>query len=123
MVGVRSNGTDMSFGTPPELAREIIEMRKGKARLEEMSEFDRQLVGADKAKHLIIPMNDVYNLRRIAAVLQQLAADFDALSRRHDIRARSIIMEAQAFIDHANRDIRVISGKLKPMERAEADEH
>lgn len=98
-------------------------MRKGKTRIEEMSKFDRELVGADKAKHIIVPMNDVYNLRRFAGVLHSLASDFENLSRRHDIKARTIILEAQAVIDHANREIRIISGKLKPMERAEAEEH
>lgn len=96
------------------------EMRKGKDRLEEMTQFDRNICGADTAKHLVIPMCDVYNLRRIAGLLHGLAADLDQLSRRGDMRARSIILETRDAIDSANKRIREMTGKgkrLKPWER------
>lgn len=73
---------------------------------EEMNEIDRIICGADQAKHLIIPMSDVYNLRRIAEVLRSVASDLDFLSRRTDIKARTIILETRAIVDDANRQIR-----------------
>jgi hypothetical protein len=88
-------------------------MRKGKARLEEMSEMDRAICGADTAKHLIIPMCDIYNLRRIAGLLHGLASDLDNLSRRADLRARTIILEVRAEIDSCNKRIREMTGKGK----------
>lgn len=93
--------------------QEAIEMRKGKARLEEMSELDRSICGADQAKHLIIPMSDVYNLRRIAGILHGLAADLDNLSRVTNVKARTIILETRAHIDDANKRIREMTGKGK----------
>lgn len=88
-------------------------MRKGKARLEEMSDMDKAICGAGTAKHLIIPMCDVYNLRRIAGLLNGLAASFDQLSRRHDLRARTIILEVRAECDDFNRRAREMTGKGK----------
>lgn len=99
---------------------EVELMRKGKARLEEMSQLDRDICGADIAKHLVIPMADVYNLRRIAGLLHGLAADLDILSRRHDYTARTIILETRAAIDCTNRRIKEMTGKgkrKKPWER------
>lgn len=92
---------------------EVMAMRKGKARLEEMSEMDRAICGADTAKHIIIPMCDVYNFRRIADLLRGFSASLDVLSRRHDRRARSIILEVRADIDELNRGIREMTGKGK----------
>jgi len=102
---------------------EIDAMRKGRQRLEEMSQSDRELCGADQAKHLIIPMSDVYNLRRIAGILNGLAASFDTLSRRHDIKARSIILEVRAEIDDANRRIREMTGKGKRQKPWQKDDY
>lgn len=89
------------------------DMRKGKARLEEMTQFDRDICRADQAKHLVIPLCDIYNLRRIAGILNGLAADFDVLSRRKDMRARTIVLETRSVIDDANRRIREMTGKGK----------
>src|SRR6266851_3008792 len=92
---------------------EVEEMRKGRKRLEEMSQFDRDICGADQAKHLIIPMADVYNLRRIAGLMHGLASDLDVLSRRQDYTARTIILETRAAIDGCNRRIKEFTGKGK----------
>lgn len=88
-------------------------MRKGKVKLEEMNEFDRMICGADSAKHLIIPMDSVYNLRRIADIIRSLCADLDMLSRRTDYTARTAILETRALIDDTNARIRELSGKGK----------
>lgn len=100
---------------------EIDLMRRGKARLEEMSKMDRDICGADTAKYLVIPMCDVYNLRRIAGLLNGLAASFDVLSRRHDLRARTIILEVRAEIDDCNRRIKEMTGKGKRNKRRRND--
>lgn len=80
-------------------------------RSEEMSELDRSICGADTAKHIIIPMNDVINLRRCAGLLHELASNIDAITRRHDYAARTIILEVRSEIDSINQRIRDTIGK------------
>jgi hypothetical protein len=89
-----------------------MEMRKGKKRLDEMTELDRDIAGR-AAKHLVLPMMDVYNLRRVAGILNGLAADFDMISRRHDISARLIILSVRDAVDQANTRIKEMTGKGK----------
>lgn len=99
---------------------EVMAMKRGEKRLEEMSQLDRDICGADQAKHIIIPLCDVFNLRRISGILHGLASDLDGLSRRHDLQARTIILETRAHIDSANRRIKEMTGKgkrKKPWER------
>lgn len=82
-------------------------------RLDEMSERDRDIAGAYGYKHLMIPMADVYNLRRIAGILHGLATDMDVLSRSTTMRPRTIIMETRMLVDDANRRVREMTGKGK----------
>jgi hypothetical protein len=102
---------------------EVMAMKNGQRDpFEEMSQMDRDIAGADTAKHLVIPMCDIYNLRRVAGLLHGLAADLDVLSRRHDVRARTLILETRALIDETNRRIRDMTGKgkrKKPWQRVE----
>lgn len=92
---------------------ERLKTEKALDRFQEMSEMDRAICGADQAKHLIIPMSDVYNLRRIAGILHGLATRLDDLSRRQNRTARSVILEVRAEIDDANANIRQMAGKGK----------
>lgn len=100
---------------------EALAMKKGEARLEEMSQMDRDICGADSAKHIIIPMGaDLWNLRRIADLIQGFGADVAFLTRRQDARQRAIILELRARIDELNRRIKEMTGKgkrKKPWER------
>jgi len=80
-------------------------------RSEEMSQIDRDICGADQAKHIIIPMNDVINLRRCAGLLRELALNIEAITRRQDYAARTIILEVRSEIDGINRRIRDTIGK------------
>lgn len=91
---------------------EVMEMRKGQKRLEEMTELDHDIAGRS-AKHLVLPMMDVYNLRRVAGILNGLAADFEAMSRRHDISPRLIILSVRDAVDQANTRIKEMVGKGK----------
>ena len=103
---------DMVFGTPDALAKEISDMRKGKKQIEEMSRFDRELVGADRNKHLVIPLGaGTHSFRRIAAMLNQLAADLDMLSRNMALTPRQAVLDARDAIDTANRQMREMIGK------------
>ena len=100
------------------LPEDLEAMRKSRLKMEEMSQVDREICAADTPTHLVIPMNDIYNLRRIADLLRGLASDFDVLSRRHDIRPRSIIMDARAAVRYANKRIREMKeGYRHPWER------
>ena len=101
-------------------------MRRGKVRVEEMSELDKSICGANTAKHLIIPMADVYNLRRIAGILHGLASDLDMLSRQSTWPARTIILETRARMDEANAEIKKMTGKgkrPKPWDEESNDPH
>jgi hypothetical protein len=91
---------------------EVIAMRKGQKRLDEMTELDKDIAGRTGAR-LQIPPTDVYNLRRIAGLLHGLAADLDMLSRRSDLRARTVILEMRACVADVNRRINEITGNEK----------
>ena len=91
---------------------EVIAMRKGQKRLDEMTELDKDIVGRTGAR-LHIPPTDVYNLRRIAGLLHGLAADLDMLSGRSDLRARTVILEMRACVGDVNRRINEMTGKGK----------
>jgi hypothetical protein len=84
---------------------------------EEMSELDRSICGADTTKHIILPMNDVINLRRCAGLLHDLATNIDNLTRRQNYTARTIILEVRTEIDDVNRRIRETIGKGKRRRR------
>lgn len=86
-------------------------------RLEEMSQMDKDICGANTAKHIILPMNDVINLRRCAGLLHELASNIDNITRRQNYTARSIILEIRMEIDHINQRIRDTIGKGKRRRR------
>jgi hypothetical protein len=99
-------------------------MRKGKKQIEEMSQFDRELVGADRSRHLVIPMGQgAFSFRRIAGVLHELASDLDTLSRRTDMSARSIVLHVQDSVTRANYRIKEMAGKGKTLKRHEKDNY
>ena len=98
-----------TYGSTPE---EVLQMRKGKKLYDELSELDKDIVGRSGAR-IHIPPTDVYNLRRIAGLLNGLAADLDVLSRRTDMRARTILLEMRASVADVNKRINEISGKGK----------
>lgn len=111
---------DMTFGTPAELAAELAAMKKGKKQIEEMSQFDRELVGADRNKHVVVPMGGgIYSFRRIAALLNQLAGELEMLSRRTNISPREAVLYAQEHINETNRELRRLVGKGQSMKDQE----
>ena len=91
---------------------EVIAMRKGQKALEEMTDLDKDIAGRTGAR-LHIPPTDVYNLRRIAGPLHGLAADLDMLSRRTDMRARTVMLEMRACVSDVNRRINEMTGNEK----------
>lgn len=91
---------------------EVIAMRKGQMALDEMTELDKDIVGRTGAR-IHIPPTDVYNLRRIAGLLHGLAADIDVLSRRTDMRARTIMLEMRASVADVNGRINDMTGNEK----------
>lgn len=92
--------------------REIVDMRRSKKLFDEMSNLDKLVTGTG-GKHLVLPMMDIYNLRRVAGILNGLAAEFDMLSRRTDLTARLIVLSTQDAVNDANRRIREMTGKGK----------
>lgn len=78
---------------------------------DELTDFDRTVVGAFGSKNLRIPMTSAVNLRRIADIMHGLATELDRISRRGDLSARSIILEAHFLVDMANKSIRELPGK------------
>src|SRR5258708_34465043 len=83
---------------------EVIAMRKGQKRLDEMTELDKDIAGRTGAR-LHIPPTDVYNLRRIAGLLHGLAADLDMLSGRPDLRARTVLLDMRACVGDVIRRV------------------
>lgn len=86
-------------------------------RLEEMSQMDKDICGADTTKHIILPMNDVINLRRCASLMHELATNIDNITRRQHYTARTIILEVRMEIDMMNQRIRETIGKGKRRRR------
>ena len=78
---------------------------------DEMTPFDREVVGAFGSKNLRIPMTSAVNLRRVADIMRGLAGELEILSRRGDLSARFIILAAKQCIDEANEKIRELPGR------------
>jgi hypothetical protein len=78
----------------------------------DLSPLDRKIIGGTE-KHLILPLDDIYNVRRIIAIGHQLMTDLEMLSRRTDLSDRLIFLSLQDAVDTANREIRKICGKRK----------
>lgn len=78
---------------------------------EDLTDFDRTLLGEFTCKNLRIPLESAVNLRRVADIMHGLATELDRLSRRGDMSARSILIETQWLINRANRKIRTLPGK------------
>lgn len=78
---------------------------------EEMTDFDRAVVGAFGSKNLRIPMTSAVNLRRVADIMRGLATDLERLSKRGDLAARTIILEAGWCVNQANAKIRALPGR------------
>jgi hypothetical protein len=80
---------------------------------DENDAIGRMMVG--QWARLEVPLASVYNLRRVAALLRDLAEELDFLSRQDDIPNRMILFQAR-------ESAREVNAKLRTMRRVKGEE-
>jgi hypothetical protein len=95
---------------------DFLAARRRQQELEESDGNDaigRMMVG--QWARLEVPLSSVYNLRRVAVLLRDLAEQLDFLSRRDDIPNRMILFQAR-------ESAREVNAKLRQMRRVKGEE-
>lgn len=88
---------------------EVVELKREKKQLEELSDRDKQMIGG--SVRLDLPMDSQYRLRQIADELQRLAAILDRLSRDNSLTPRQALIEASTQAFFTRRDLLELAGR------------